>query len=137
MQNNLLKSANKTLLCSKSRSIKTIMEENGNLFISCIKLLNEECCLSSNNTCNYIIKTNTQPIIHIRLNKTSFDEFRHNLWTDVTTKSYQNNVKKNKRLNFNWEVDFFIVSLRTKKNNYLHVVNCNFGGFLLSWVPFS
>lgn len=42
--------------------------------------------------------------------------------------------KKNKRLNFNWEVDFFIVSLRTKKNNYLHVVNCNFGGvpFILS-----
>lgn len=136
MQNNLLKSANKTLLCSKSRSIKTIMEENGNLFISCIKLLNEECCLSSNNTCNYIIKTNTQPINSYQVEQNFVWRVSTQLMNRCNNKIISKQRKKNKRLNFNWEVDFFYC-LRTKKNNYLHVVNCNFGGFLLSWVPFS
>lgn len=45
--------------------------------------------------------------------------------------------KKNEKLNFNCEVDFFIVSLRTKKNDFIFMRWTVIWGFLLSWVLFS
>lgn len=45
--------------------------------------------------------------------------------------------KKNEKLNFNCEVDFFIVSLRTKKNDFIFMRWTLIWGFLLSWVLFS
>lgn len=66
---------------------------------------------------------------------TSFDtiQFMYRCNNEIISKQR----KKNEKLNFNCEVDFFIVSLRTKKNDFIFMRWTVIWGFLLSWVLFS
>lgn len=66
---------------------------------------------------------------------TSFDTIQFMYRCNNTIISKQR--KKNEKLNFNCEVDFFIVSLRTKKNDFIFMRWTVIWGFLLSWVLFS